>query len=309
MCTSSRLVPRWCPSRRSEVAEETAAVHRRDRRQERRADQRRARLAEQRGAGQVDFTHDAGAIERAIAVRRAVVQLDEAVARLLELVQRLDELLVLRPQLLLVDLGVVAEQRPLVVWGRSNGRGARAAARTSHVIIPRTAWPRSAPGAGRAHPADAIARASTAQDGPVMPADGRTIWRATVPVSHSGSAHGGDVPRRRQDILEALVAQIAGRPHRDAREGGVAVDQPQLAVDERHRIQGQVDDAVRQIAGGPGPFLRSLRPVGVEQRQHRAVDAVVDVLVGRMRSVNQRPWRSRTSRSSTDTLSMASAIS
>ena len=171
----------------AEVAEETATVRRHDRRQERRADQRRARLAEQRGAGQVDFTHDAGAIERAVAVRRAVVQLDEAVARLLELVQRLDQLLVLRPQLLLVDLEVVTEQRPLVVGGRGNWRGARAAARTSHVITPRAAWPRSAPDAGLAHPA-------TPSRGPRRPrtvrscrTDGRTIWRTTVPVSHSSS--------------------------------------------------------------------------------------------------------------------------
>ena len=114
----------------AEVAEETATVRRHDRGQERRADQRRARLAEQRRAGQVDLADDAGAVERAVAVRRAVVQLDVAVARLLELVQRLDELLVLRPQLLLVDLEVVTEQRALVVGGRGNRCGARAAART-----------------------------------------------------------------------------------------------------------------------------------------------------------------------------------
>ena len=78
-----------------------------DESEERKAFDRLPRPAEQPGTREVNPQHDAVAIEREIAVRREVVQLDELVARLLERTVRARELFVLNDQLFLIDLNVV----------------------------------------------------------------------------------------------------------------------------------------------------------------------------------------------------------
>jgi hypothetical protein len=99
----------------AQVAEEPRPIVGQNRRNQRHANQARARPPEQGRRGQVDLHDHAGRVEGAVAVRGRIVQGDVAVARFLELLQRCDQLLVLRAQLLLVHLEVVAQHGPVVV--------------------------------------------------------------------------------------------------------------------------------------------------------------------------------------------------